>query len=63
MIIGMRNVLAHDYGGVDPEQVYVVVRDHLPDLTRRLEALIDQLEDEAGWQGESGQDDTPGGDR
>ncbi len=57
MIIGMRNVLAHDYGGVDLDQVHGVVVDHLPGLLAKLEALIGQLEDEVGWETEDEEDD------
>ena len=30
LIVGMRNILAHDYGGVDLEQVYRVVTESIP---------------------------------
>jgi len=48
-IIGMRNVLAHDYGAVDFERVYMVVREELPNLIEHLRELISHLEREAGW--------------
>ena len=49
MIIGMRNVLAHNYGAVDLDRVYGIVMDHLPHLIKCLGELISTLEEEVGW--------------
>ena len=49
LIIGMRNVLAHEYGVVMPEKVYEVVTRHVPELLERLGPLITELEAEVGW--------------
>lgn len=49
LVIGMRNVLAHDYGVVMPEKVYEVVTEHVPELLERLGPLIAALEAEVGW--------------
>ena len=38
-IVGLRNVLVHDYSGVDMAAVAEVLRTHLPELIQRLEAL------------------------
>lgn len=38
-VIGMRNILAHDYMGTNPRVVFDTVRLFLPDLIVRLEAL------------------------
>jgi uncharacterized protein with HEPN domain len=38
-IVGMRNFLAHDYMGTNPQVVYDTVRLFLPDLIDRLMAL------------------------
>lgn len=48
-IIGMRNLLAHDYGGVDLGQVYSVVTASLPALLVPLGGLIARLERDVGW--------------
>ena len=37
----MRNVLIHDYFGVDLEEVWRVVERDLPELKRKLEKLAD----------------------
>jgi uncharacterized protein with HEPN domain len=40
----MRNVLIHDYFGVDLEEVWRVVERDLPDLKNKLERLADEVE-------------------
>jgi uncharacterized protein with HEPN domain len=55
----MRNVLAHDYGAVDLEQVYEVVTVHVPDLLAQLGTLIPALEKDVGWEGEADQGPSP----
>ena len=59
LIIGMRNVLAHEYGTVVLDKVYEVVADHLPDLLERLSPLIKALERDVGWPGEDTGDPPP----
>jgi uncharacterized protein with HEPN domain len=49
LIVGMRHVLAHDYGAVDLPTIFSVVVDQIPDLIRELAALISLLESETGW--------------
>jgi predicted nucleotidyltransferase len=39
-IIAQRNVLAHEYGEVEPSLVWVLVTDHLPRLVAQLEPLL-----------------------
>jgi uncharacterized protein with HEPN domain len=39
-IVGQRNVLAHEYGDVDPSMMWDLARLHLPTLIRQLEGLI-----------------------
>ncbi|MFO8008385.1 MAG: DUF86 domain-containing protein [Candidatus Brocadiia bacterium] len=50
LIIGMRHVLAHEYGTVDMEEVYDVVSRDLPGLLNQMRRLIAELEQEVGWQ-------------
>jgi uncharacterized protein with HEPN domain len=40
----MRNVLVQDYFGVDLEEVWRVVERDLPDLKRKLNTLVRELE-------------------
>jgi len=57
-IVGMRNLLVHDYGGVDLEQVYDTVMGSIPTLIADLSKLIATLEAEVGW---PGKEDPPAG--
>ncbi len=43
-IIGMRHVLVHDYFGIDLDIVWRVVNTQLPELKRKIEAILKQLE-------------------
>lgn len=35
-----RNIVAHNYFGVDAEEVWQIIRDHLPDLDKRLAEVL-----------------------
>ena len=39
-MIGQRNVLAHEYGEVKQERLWIVVTDRLPDLLRLVSPLV-----------------------
>jgi len=43
-VVAMRNVLVHEYFGVDLEEVWRVVERDLPDLKRKLHILIREME-------------------
>ncbi|MBF0267335.1 MAG: DUF86 domain-containing protein [Alphaproteobacteria bacterium] len=47
-IIGMRNVLAHDYLGLKLDRIYETVRVFIPELLAKLPRLIDEVETLAG---------------
>lgn len=49
LIVGMRNVLIHDYGTIDIEKVYDVVKEYLPGLLQSLVRVITEIEREVGW--------------
>lgn len=44
-IAAMRNVLSHDYFGIDAERVWNAVERDLPDLRRQVQVLLDQAPD------------------
>jgi uncharacterized protein with HEPN domain len=52
LIIGTRHILAHNYGAVNLDKVYAVVKEHLPELVKNLERLIARLEEETRWSDE-----------
>lgn len=54
LIVGMRHVLAHDYGAVSLDKVHDVVRNHVPQLLLDLAPLIARLERDVGWRDETG---------
>lgn len=43
-IIGMRNILVHEYFRIDPEAVWTVVEHHLPSLERQVRTILAELE-------------------
>lgn len=49
LIIGMRNVLIHDYGTIDIDKIFEVVTSFLPSLLDSLIRLISELEREVNW--------------
>lgn len=46
MIIGQRNILAHEYGQIDHELLYKTASDDIPALIMQLNELLPPLEDE-----------------
>jgi uncharacterized protein with HEPN domain len=46
IIIGQRNVLAHDYGEIKHERIWAVVTIRIPELISMLEPLIPPLPEE-----------------
>ena len=45
-MVAMRNVLAHDYFGIDVEQVWTTVEGDLPPLRGQVEAILRELNEE-----------------
>jgi uncharacterized protein with HEPN domain len=44
-IVAMRNILVHEYFGIDPDEVWNTVERDLPKLGAEIEALLRALED------------------
>ncbi|WP_047490085.1 DUF86 domain-containing protein [Terriglobus sp. TAA 43] len=42
-IIGLRNILAHEYGVVDHEILWKAVREQLPDFLNAVQAELDRI--------------------
>jgi len=45
-VVAMRNVLVHDYFGIDLDEVWQVVARDLPDLKRQIEAVLAQWKEQ-----------------
>ena len=44
-IAGFRNVLVHDYLGINMVRVWEIVEHHLPDLKSRVESVLEKLKE------------------
>jgi uncharacterized protein with HEPN domain len=42
-IVGLRNILTHQYFGIDVEIVWDLVRNKLPELREKMEKLLEEL--------------------
>ncbi|CAD5245033.1 HepT-like ribonuclease domain-containing protein [Thermococcus camini] len=42
-IIGLRNILIHQYFGVDVELIWDIVKNKLPELKTKMEELLEEL--------------------
>ena len=41
-IKGFRNIVAHDYFGIDAEEVWQIIRDKIPELKFDIECLLNK---------------------
>ena len=46
-IAAFRNVVVHDYLGVDLDRIWDIVEDDLPTLRRKVDAILEELENNA----------------
>jgi len=42
-IIGMRNVLVHEYFGIDNRLIWQIIKEELPDLKEKIKEIIDAM--------------------
>ena len=45
-IAGLRDVLIHDYGNVDIEEVWAIVKKDLPDLKQQVDEILKRTEED-----------------
>jgi uncharacterized protein with HEPN domain len=45
---GMRDVLAHDYFGVDEETVWLTAKEKIPQLKPSIEKILSEMSNEKG---------------
>jgi len=43
-IKGLRNIVAHDYLGVDAEEVWQIIKDELPSLKTNISRMLEHLD-------------------
>ncbi len=43
-IVGLRNIVAHAYFGVDLENVWKIVKENVPEVRPSVEVLVEELE-------------------
>jgi len=46
-VVGFRNVLAHEYDRIEPDQVWRTIQEDLPSLKSQLQALLAEPDDPA----------------
>jgi uncharacterized protein with HEPN domain len=49
-VFGCRNIISHDYGNVDPEQIFRIVKIHLPVLIECVNHILKDVEN-GKWDG------------
>ena len=42
-VFGCRNIISHDYGNVDPEQIFNIITKHLPELISCVHLVVNDL--------------------
>ncbi len=48
-IISMRNILVHQYFGIDWQEVWDTAVGDLPQLKTQIQSILSELEESAGW--------------
>lgn len=45
-IFALRNIISHEYGNVDPENIFKIIKRHLPELIDCIKLILADLETE-----------------
>lgn len=43
-VFGCRNIISHEYGNVDPEQIFIIIKKYLPELIGCTKHILQDLE-------------------
>jgi uncharacterized protein with HEPN domain len=43
-IVGMRNVFAHEYFGIDPNLVWEIIKNDIPELKEKIEHILKSIQ-------------------
>lgn len=43
-VFALRNIISHEYGNVDPENIFKIIKKHLPDLNSCIALIIEDLQ-------------------
>lgn len=44
-VIGLRNIISHEYSTVDEEKIFITIKKHLPPLKQTVLLIIKEMED------------------
>lgn len=44
-VFGCRNIISHEYGNVDPQQIFKIIKTHLPELVSCISRIITDIEE------------------
>ena len=44
-VFGCRNIISHEYGNVDPQQIFSIIKKYLPELIVCVTKIIEDLKD------------------
>lgn len=42
-IFALRNIISHEYGNVDPENIFKIIKRHLPELDKCIKQILNDL--------------------
>lgn len=42
-VFALRNIISHEYGNVDPENIFKIIKKHLPDLVTCIQIILTDL--------------------
>lgn len=45
-VIGLRNIISHDYLSIDPEEIFKIVKENLPPLCATISRILRDIEQE-----------------